>query len=113
MRQVLFVVLMALAIVSGTQAFSQDRISPSRFDQAADLVDMVDDPAPTSNDVFSKEILAADESQKKAKYTCLEKCAVGRYRCERTDKNKPGSKENIKASSKCQLKYIDCMDKCQ
>jgi hypothetical protein len=113
MRQVLFVVLMALTIVSGTQAFSQDRFSPSRFDQIADPVNLVDDPALMLDDGFSEKILAADGSQNKAKYTCLETCAKGRYNCERTDKNKPGSKENLKASSKCQLQYINCMDRCQ
>jgi hypothetical protein len=111
MRQVIFVILTTLAIVGGTGALSRAEISRTIPDLAINPAGVVCDLASTPDEGFADVMLLAD--RKREKYTCLEKCDRGRYRCERIDKNRPGSKNNIKASSKCAQKYNDCLNMCQ
>jgi len=112
MRQALFVILTALVIVCGTDALSLAEISLTIPELAIDPAGIMCEIASTPSGDHAGVIILA-QSQKQKKYTCLETCAKDRYICERKDKNKPGSKANIQASSKCQLTYISCLDKCQ
>jgi hypothetical protein len=113
MRKIVFAVLVVLAMVSGIQAFSLDRTSPTAADLPVDAVDAACDQAPMIFANSSDEPLFMAQHQ--GKHKCLERCAEMRYECEQdaADKDAPGTKENWEASRQCQAKYRDCLDKCE
>ncbi len=57
--------------------------------------------------------LLAQGRGKREKFDCIEACYRIRYRCERADKNRPGTRANDKASAKCQERYRNCLDRCE
>jgi hypothetical protein len=113
MRKIVFAMLVVLAFVSRTQAFSLDRSSATVADLSVDAVDAACDQAAMIFVNFSDEPLFMAQHQ--GKYPCLERCAETRYECEQdaADKDEPGTKGNWEASRQCQAKYRDCLDKCE
>jgi hypothetical protein len=113
MRKIVFAMLVVLAMVSGTQAFSLDRISPTAADPLVAPVAAACDQATFIVASFSDEPLFMAQHQ--GKHTCLERCAETRYECEQDaeEKDEPGTKGNWEASRQCQAQYRDCLDKCE
>jgi hypothetical protein len=54
-------------------------------------------------------------AKSKEELKCLDQCSKTRYNCEKDNngKNKIGTEDNWKESTKCQGKYNDCMAKCE
>ena len=112
MRQVLFAMLVTLAIVGGSELLSLAGLSPAMPDGSADAIEGARDQVPAVQERLAGGmfLMAGQDTWK-----CLEKCADDRSKCEKENKNKnkPGTKQNWDESTKCEEKKLDCIDRCQ
>jgi hypothetical protein len=113
MRKIALAIHVVLALMSGTQAFSLERISPTAVDLYVAPVAAACNQAPMIFANFSDEPLFMAQYQ--GKHKCLEQCAQLRYECEQdaAAKDEPGTKGNWQASRQCQAKYRACLDQCE
>jgi hypothetical protein len=113
MQNMLFAMLLGLAIVGGTVVLGLSGITAAAMELATEAVEVACEQSAGSSENLAEEIFFLAQMDKK--YRCLEKCSDNRYNCEKAnkDKNKPGTKQNWDESSKCQVKYEDCLNKCE
>jgi hypothetical protein len=113
MRKTIFAVLLVLATLSGTAALGLAGLATATKDTPDDAVEAVCYSDLNSPERFPEGILLLAQMDKKFK--CFDKCNKPRYDCEKEakGKDKPGTKKNWEASTKCQGKYNECLDKCE
>ncbi len=113
MRKTFLAVLLGLATLGGTAVLGLAGLATAPKDTLGDAVEAVCDLDPNSPERLPEGIFLLAQMDKKFK--CLERCNKPRYDCEKDakEKDKPGTKNNWEASTKCQEKYIDCLDKCE
>jgi hypothetical protein len=113
MRKTFVAVLLALATLSGTAILSPAGLATATQDTSGNTPEDLCNQDPYSPERLPDGILLLAQMDKKFK--CLEKCNEPRYDCEKEakEKDKPGTKKNWEASTKCQQKYNECLDKCE
>ena len=113
MSKTLSAMLFALAVVGGMAVIGMSGVAAAATNLATDAVEFACEQAAGLPENLAKEIFFLAQVDKK--YKCVEKCSDDRYNCEKgnNDKHKPGTKQNWDESSKCQIKYGDCLDKCE
>jgi hypothetical protein len=113
MRKSLVAALFVLAALGGTVILSSAGFASATEDISADVVEDLCNQDLDSPERLPEGILLL--AQMDRKYKCLEKCNKPRYDCESEAKQKakPGTKPNWEASTKCQEKYVNCLEKCE
>jgi hypothetical protein len=111
MKSTILIAAMVGAILSWSTAPVSAELPVLGEPPLGEIEDALYEQDSVTADSVEEEMLFAD--QKRDKYNCSEACAIDRYRCERGDKNRPGTKANDRASAKCQEKYLRCLDKCE
>jgi hypothetical protein len=113
MKKLLWGIILILAMIGSYEAPSlgeSSDITARKFIDSAGLSD--NQPFMTQENSPVDPLLLA---KTKEELKCLEQCSKTRYSCEKDNngKNKIGTENNWKESTKCQGKYTDCMDKCE
>jgi hypothetical protein len=113
MQNMLFTMLLALAIVGGTVVLGLSGITAAAMELATEAVEVACEQSAGPPENLAGEIFFLAQIDKK--YKCVEKCSDDRYNCEKANKgkNEPGTKQNWDESRKCQVKYLDCLEKCE
>lgn len=111
MRPTVFIAAIVVAIMSWTIAPIHAGLPIFRERPFSEVEDVLCEQDSMTVDNTKIEIRLAD--RKREKFNCLDACYKVRYRCERTDKNRPGTRANDRASAKCQERYRGCLDRCE
>src|SRR5262245_24341117 len=112
MNNTLPAMFLALAFMGLTVVLGLSGIAIAATDLCTDAVEAACDGLSNSTERIGEGIFLLAQQDKRFK--CLENCNQPRYACEKNAKNKdkPGTKKNWEASTKCQIQYDDCLNKC-
>jgi hypothetical protein len=113
MNKTLSKILLVIAVLGGIAVLGLSGSAVGATNPVTEGIDVACEQAGGSAENLAGEIFLLAQVDKKFK--CLEKCSDNRYNCEKVnkDKNKPGTKQNWDESSKCEVKYDDCRNKCE
>jgi hypothetical protein len=113
MKKFLWGIILVLAMIGSYEAPSFGERSGIMARKFIDSAGIADNQAFIAQEKSPVDPLLLAKSKEELK--CLEQCSKTRYTCEKDNngKNKIGTENNWKESTKCQGKYNDCMAKCE
>jgi hypothetical protein len=112
MKKLLWGTLIVFGLIGSHEALKLEKSWGMTAGVVLDTTQTVSEQAPTVQGRGVAEPLLMAKSKEELK--CLDQCAKTRYNCEKDNnkKEKIGTEENWKESTKCQEKYTNCMQKC-
>lgn len=113
MKSRILIATVAYAVMIGAAALARAELPVLEEMPLSEIEDALCEQDGAMACAVQGKVLLAQGRGKREKFNCVEACSKVRYRCERTDKNRPGTKANDRASAKCQEKYRGCLDKCE
>jgi hypothetical protein len=112
MKKLLWRIIFVLAIIGSYGAPNSGETSGITARNFINVVGIADNQPFITQEKSPVDPLLLAKSKEELK--CLDQCSKSRYNCEKdnNNKNKIGTEDNWKESTKCQEKYNDCMEKC-